>query len=40
MTHEERNSMIKAIINSMPLVIFKHEQDMLETMMAKVLGCV
>jgi hypothetical protein len=35
MTQEQRNYMTKAIINSMPLIIFKHEQDMLETMMAK-----
>jgi hypothetical protein len=35
MTQKERNWVIEAIINCMPLVIFQHEQDKLNTMMAK-----
>jgi hypothetical protein len=35
MTQEQRNWTIEAIIKCMPLVLFQHEQDKLDTMMAK-----
>ena len=35
MTQTQRNWMIEAIINCFPLVIFQHEQEKLEIMMAK-----
>jgi hypothetical protein len=35
MTHEQRNFTINAIINCLPLVVFKHEEDKLQTMLAK-----
>jgi uncharacterized protein YeaC (DUF1315 family) len=35
MTKQEREWVIKAIINCMPLIMFQHEQEKLESMMAK-----
>ena len=35
MTQQQRNWTIEAIINCMPLAIFQHEIERLETMMAK-----
>jgi hypothetical protein len=35
MTQQQRNWTIEAIKNCLPLVIFQHEQERLQTMMAK-----
>ena len=35
MTHEQRDWMLKAITNCFELVVFEHEQQKLEMMMAK-----
>jgi hypothetical protein len=35
LTQQQREYMLKAIYNSFELVIFQHEQDALETMMAR-----
>ncbi|CAB4154111.1 hypothetical protein UFOVP630_18 [uncultured Caudovirales phage] len=35
MTQKERNWMIEAIVKCIPLVVFQHEEDKLQMMMAK-----